>query len=159
MKDGPLRRALKAVARWKYSFELTVTRAIQRRRGTIRFELGGDCRRCAKCCEAPSVRTGRAIWTLPTLRRLFLAWQERVNGFDLVGEDEARRTFTFRCTHFDWETRRCDSYATRPGICRDYPRGLLAQPKPDFFPECGYRPLDPNAAGLLGALMKSRRSR
>ncbi len=29
------------------------------------------------------------------------------------------------CNHFDRENRRCDSYTTRPGWCRDYPRAQL----------------------------------
>jgi hypothetical protein len=84
---------------------------------------------------------GWPTFYLPTLRRLFLAWQERVNGFVLVGRDRTERTFIFRCTHFDVATRSCDSYHSRPGICRDYPRALLAQPDPQMLPGCGYRPV------------------
>ena len=62
-----------------------------------------------------------------------------MNGFELQEARRAERTFVFRCTHFDWDTRRCDSYETRPGICRDYPRALLDQPLPELLPGCGYR--------------------
>ena len=107
----------------------------------VPFRLAGDCRRCARCCEAPAIQVGWPTFYLPTLRRLFLAWQERVNGFVLVGRDRMERTFIFRCTHFDVATRSCDSYDSRPGICRDYPRALLAQPDPQLLPGCGYRPV------------------
>jgi hypothetical protein len=62
------------------------------------------------------------------------------------------RVFVFRCTHFDVATRSCDSYESRPGMCRDYPRALLDQPAPAFFPECGYRPVATNAKRLPAAL-------
>lgn len=62
-----------------------------------------------------------------------------VNGFELVEADRQARAFVFRCTHFDWQTRRCDSYATRPAMCRDYPRVLLDQPWPELFEGCGFR--------------------
>lgn len=147
MKDGPLRRAIKAVARWTYAADLAVTRRLR----PPPFTLGGDCRRCARCCEAPAIRVGWTTWLLPSL---FLAWQRRVNGFELVSRDDAARTFTFRCTHFDAATRSCDSYDSRPGICRDYPRGLLSQSAPDFFPECGFRPIARNAEALRASLEK-----
>jgi hypothetical protein len=83
---------------------------------------------------------------------MFLAWQGHVNGFELVARDVAHRAFVFRCTHFDWGTRSCDSYDSRPGMCRDYPRALLYQPNPEMLPGCGYRPLARNAAGLRAAL-------
>ena len=146
MRDGLLRRTIKAASRWMWSAELVV-----RRRPAV-YDLGGVCRRCARCCEAPAIRVGKLTWYLPLMRRLFLAWQRHVNGFERVSEDDAGRTFTFRCTHFDVATRSCDSYESRPGMCRDYPRALLAQSKPDFFPECGYRPVARNAEQLLAAL-------
>jgi uncharacterized protein len=91
---------------------------------------------------------------MPHLRRAFLAWQRRVNGFELVSRDAARRTFVFDCTHFDRKTRSCDSYASRPGMCRDYPRLLLWQPNPELLPGCGYRPVAPNAAALRESLAR-----
>jgi Fe-S-cluster containining protein len=91
-------------------------------------------------------------WHVPTLRRIFLWWQRQVNGFELVQRDVGSRTVVFRCTHFDWTSRSCDSYASRPGICRDYPRALLWQPTPEMLPGCGYRPVSPRADQLRTAL-------
>lgn len=97
------------------------------------------------------MQVGPLVWRVRAVRRLFLWWQERINGFVLT-ETRPTRTFVFRCTHFDWDTRRCDSYGSRPGMCRDYPRALLDQPSPAFLPGCGYRPIAPNAGGLLREL-------
>ena len=152
MRDGLGRRALKRVALWNFSVNLRVHRAWRRARGERPFVLGGDCRRCARCCEAPAIQAHPVVWHLGTLRRLFLRWQERVNGFVLEGADAASRTFVFRCTHFDPATRACDSYDSRPGMCRDYPRLLLWQPNPEMLPGCGYRPLAPNRLHLEALL-------
>jgi uncharacterized protein len=89
---------------------------------------------------------------MPLARRLFLAWQSRVNGFELVSTDARARLFVFRCSHFDRTTRSCDSYGSRPGVCRDYPRALMWQPDPVLLPACGYRAIPRNAAGLRAAL-------
>jgi hypothetical protein len=152
MRDGAVRRALKAVARWNFYVNVTVTRAVRRWRREPRYRLAGECRRCARCCEEPALQVNVLVWYLPTLRRLFLWWQERVNGFVLHGRHVPQRAFVFKCTHFDWTTRACDSYASRPGVCRDYPRALLDQPAPELLPGCGYRPLAPNAGRLLRVL-------
>jgi hypothetical protein len=152
VRDGGFRRALKRVALWNFQLNVALTRAVRRRRGERPYVLGGDCRRCAACCEAPALQVGRLVWSLPRLRRLFLWWQARVNGFEQTGEDRRSRTFVFRCTHFDPATRLCDSYESRPGVCRDYPRLLLWQPAPELLPGCGYRPVAPNAAALRAAL-------
>jgi hypothetical protein len=37
-------------------------------------------------------------------------------------------------------------------MCRDYPRVLLYQARPEFLPGCGYRAHPPNAIGLRSAL-------
>jgi hypothetical protein len=152
MKDGPVRRAVKLVALANFVVNLRFTRAWRRLRGERPYSLGGDCRRCARCCEAPGIQVGRLSWYLPLLRRLFLLWQRHVNGFVLVERDWTSRSFIFRCTHFDPVTRSCDSYASRPGMCRDYPRLLLYQPSPELLSGCGYRPLAPNALRLGQAL-------
>ena len=143
---------LKAAARAAFHFDLAAARAWLRLRGERPFELGGECRRCAACCEAPAIQANAFVWHMPRLRRLFLLWQRVVNGFELTGSDDRTHVFVFRCTHFDWATRSCDSYASRPGICRDYPRALLRQPGPVLLPGCGYRPVAPNAARLRRAL-------
>jgi hypothetical protein len=127
-------------------------RGLRRVRRADPFVLGGECRRCAACCEAPAVRVHPLVWLSPGLRRLFLAWQSRVNGFELVAAHRTERTFVFRCTHFDPVARACDSYASRPGMCRDYPRLLLAQAHPELLPGCGYRPVARHAARMLRVL-------
>lgn len=152
MRDGPIRRTVKAIARARYFLDLRATRALRRVSGERPFQLGGSCQRCARCCEAPAIQVGRLVWSMPLLRRLFLWWQREVNGFELTGTDRAGRAFVFRCSHFDWASRSCDSYASRPGMCRDYPRALLWQPNPELLPGCGYRPVARNAEALTRAL-------
>jgi uncharacterized protein len=152
MRDGAVRRSLKAAARALFWLNHAMDRRLRRLRGDRPHLLAGACQRCARCCEAPAVRATAAVWRLGTLRRAFLWWQERVNGFELVDTVARQRLFVFRCTHFDWSTRSCDSYASRPGMCRDYPRALLSQSSPEMLPGCGYRALPPNAAGLRVAL-------
>lgn len=152
MQDGPLRRSVKAVARAAFFLNLWTDRRLRRLRGDRPFLLGGDCQRCAACCEAPAIRVHPLVWLAPGLRRIFLWWQEAVNGFVLTEALRSERMFVFRCTHFDAAERSCDSYASRPGMCRDYPRVLLFQPDPEMLPGCGYRPVAPNAARVLRVL-------
>jgi Fe-S-cluster containining protein len=152
MTDGWLRRCVKSVARAAFYLNLWTDRGWRRFRGERPYRLGGACARCAACCEAPAIRVLALVWLSPSLRRAFLRWQEKVNGFVLVGERARERTFVFRCTHFDAVTRSCDSYSSRPGLCRDYPRGLLHQAAPELLPGCGYRPLARNAEALRQAL-------
>lgn len=152
MRDGRLLSAVKWVARARFALDLAAVRAVRRRRGDAFFDLGGECRRCARCCEAPAIRANVWVWHLPRPRAAFLWWQRAVNGFVLLRAEKADRLFVFRCTHFDPATRRCDSYASRPGMCRDYPRALLDQPRPELLPGCGYRPVAPNRGRLLTVL-------
>ena len=152
MKDGPVRLAVKAVARAAFWLNRRADRGLRRARGEPSFALGGACERCAACCEAPGIRVHALVFLAPLLRRLFLRWQEAVNGFVLTQARRSERTFVFRCTHFDAATRSCDSYASRPGMCRDYPRALLFQPQPRMLPGCGYRPVARNAARVLRVL-------
>ena len=148
-------RAVKRVALWRFRADLAVHRVIRRARGERPWRLGGACRRCAECCEAPSIAVGPVTWSLPLVRRAFLWWQRRVNGFELVRTDTDDQAFVFRCAHFDPATRSCDSYDSRPGMCRDYPRLLLWQPNPEILPGCGYRASPPNAEGLRAALERA----
>lgn len=152
MRDGLLLHAVKRAALWSYRANLAADRARRRARGERPWTLGGRCRRSGACCEAPAIAVGRVTWSMPAVRRLFLAWQSRVNGFDLVATDARAHVFVFRCSHFDAATRSCDSYESRPGMCRDYPRLLLWQPNPEMLPRCGYRAIAPNAAGLRASL-------
>jgi uncharacterized protein len=75
MRDGPLRAAVKWVARLRFQADLAAVRALRRRQSPPWFELGGECRRCARCCEAPSIRANAFIWHLRTARAAFLWWQ------------------------------------------------------------------------------------
>ena len=154
MRDGPVRRAVKAVALAAFRVNLAAWRGWRRLRGDRPYRLAGACNLCGECCDAPAIRAGRLVWYLPTQRRLFLWWQRTVNGFELTGRDVAHRVFVFRCTHFDPVTRRCDSYESRPGMCRDYPRAMLDQASPEMFPGCGYRAVAPNAERLTLALRR-----
>jgi Fe-S-cluster containining protein len=92
------------------------------------------------------------LFYFPTPKRAFLWWQRHVNGFVLQRSNREERVFVMSCTHFDRTTRRCDSYASRPFMCRDYPRLLLDQSWPEFFPSCGHRAVNVDAARLSGAL-------
>jgi uncharacterized protein len=148
MRDGAALRTVKRVARACHRVDLAVHRARRRARGERPWALGGACCRSGACCEAPAILAGRLVWSMPTLRWLFLAWQRRVNGFLLTSADPRARAFVFRCTHYDRATRSCDSYGSRPAMCRDYPRHLMWQPNPELLPGCGYRAVAPNADGL-----------
>ncbi|HVO11076.1 MAG TPA: YkgJ family cysteine cluster protein [Vicinamibacteria bacterium] len=154
MCDSLVLAAVKRVALWRFQADLAVHRAVRWARGERPWRLGGDCRRCASCCEAPAIAVGALTWSWWPVRRLFLWWQRRVNGFLPVRAEEEGWTFVFRCTHFDHATRSCDSYASRPGMCRDYPRLLLWQANPELLPRCGYRASPPNAEGLRAALSR-----
>ena len=88
---------------------------------------------------------------LAVLRAPVLWWQRVVNGFTFV-RAEAPSVFVFDCTHFDRGTRRCDSYDSRPAMCRDYPRLLLDSAWPEFLPGCGHRAIDRLGADTLVAL-------
>jgi hypothetical protein len=151
-RDGPVLGAVKAVVRAFWELEYGVRRWLRRARGKERYRLGGACEGCAKCCEAPSVAVGFFTWYFPTIRSLFLSWQRVVNGFELVRAEREDRVFVFACSHFDRKTRRCDSYETRPFMCRDYPRLLLEQPWPELFDGCGYRAIDTEGGRLSGAI-------
>ncbi len=152
MRDGPGRRVLKASALVLFHLNRAPIRLWRRLRRLDHWRLGGECRRCAACCERPGIRANLLLWHMPLLRRLFLAWQRRVNGFVLTGSVPRERLFLFECTHFDRAARSCDSYASRPGMCRDYPRALLAQPFPELLAGCGYRPVLRDAGRMLRVL-------
>ncbi len=152
MRDGLSLRVLKRVLLWQYRADLALQRGLSRLRGERPWTLGGACQRSAQCCEAPAIGIGALTMALPLVRRVFLAWQRRVNGFELARVDSETRLFVFHCTHFDRVSRSCDSYRSRPGICRDYPRNLMWQVNPELHPRCGYRARPPNAAGLTAAI-------
>jgi Fe-S-cluster containining protein len=152
LKDGKVRSAVKAFALGVYSVRLALHRIHKRANGDIPYELGGACALCAKCCEAPGIQVDVLTWYVPLFRRIFLSWHRYVNGFEHLEKRRRERAFIFRCTHFDTKTRRCDSYHSRPGMCRDYPRGLLEQANPELFEGCGFKPLARNRVELLSEL-------
>jgi uncharacterized protein len=152
MRDGAIRRVVKAVALAHFVANCTLDRAVRRLRGERFYRLSGGCQRSGLCCESPAIRATWWLWYIPTFRRAFLWWQRVVNGFELMETDPRGRVFVFRCGHFDPVSRRCDSYGSRPGMCRDYPRVQLTQPNPELFPGCGYRLIAPNAESLRRAL-------
>ncbi len=152
MKDGAVRGTLKRIALVCFTVSLRLSRWQRQQEGSTPYDLGGSCQGCGTCCEAPAIRVGRATWYLPTLRYLFLRWHETVNRFHVQSTSAGERTFVFTCDHFDWSARRCDSYESRPGLCRDYPRALMDQSAPILFPDCGYRALSVNRQELVRIL-------
>ncbi|MFO0597525.1 MAG: YkgJ family cysteine cluster protein [Myxococcaceae bacterium] len=153
MRDGLGLRVVKAIARVVKAIDLGLLRVFQRARGQQRYRLLGSCNGCGKCCEAPSIQVSKATWHLPNSRALFLLWQKMVNGFELTGTDARFRVFTFRCTHYDPVTKRCDSYDSRPLMCRDYPYLQTFEAIPRLFPECSHVVQDKKAEQLRAALV------
>lgn len=152
MRDGPVRRLVKALVRRVNAFDLAVTRAAGPK---ARYRLLGACNGCGKCCETPGISVRKFIWYLPLARATFLWWQRVVNGFELLNVDKKSRTFFFNCTHFDRVTRQCDSYESRPNMCRDYPRNLTFEAVPPLFDECSYVVQDVNADVLRAELIRA----
>ena len=152
MKDGVGRGALKRIALAVFTVSLRLSRWQRRQEGSTPYELGGSCGGCGTCCEAPAIRVGCATWYLPTLRYVFLWWHETVNRFHLQSTNKSERTFVFTCDHFDWSAQRCDSYESRPGMCRDYPGALMDQPAPVLFADCGYKAVATNHNDLVHIL-------
>jgi Fe-S-cluster containining protein len=158
VRDGWARRAVKAVARAWSGADLWVTRLLLRARGEPRYRLAGTCNGCGRCCESPAIRAGWLAWRLPRWRALVLWWHRVVNGFELTETDARFRLFVFRCTHYDAATRQCDSYSSRPLLCRDYPKNLLYEALPQLFPECSHGVVAKNAEKLKAALERTQLS-
>jgi len=152
MKDNLTRRSIKFVARLRYLTDLKITRLILRLKGQPRYRLRGQCNRCGACCETPMIRMVAPLFHLRSARWLMRLWHEKVNGFEPIGEDKQTHALIFRCTHWDPDTKRCDSYRSRPGLCRDYPRPLLYHPVPDFLDSCGYYAQHKNASKIRARL-------
>lgn len=154
MRDGALRRQIKRPVRWLYLLAARWRRRRLERRGDLRFRLTGTCSACGACCERPSLHLGWLDWYLPFRRRLIVAWQRTVNGFELLSERPRTRTLELRCTHFDPTTRRCDSYGSRPGMCRDYPRIHEEGVSAELLPGCSHRLVLRRSADMLEALRR-----
>jgi uncharacterized protein len=152
MPDGPLRKVLKKLLRALYLWELRVRRARLRALRQDTYRLAGSCAGCARCCEEPSITLSALVWYLVPLRKLLVLYQWHMNRFELVRSEPQARLLAFRCAHFDVNTRLCDSYDSRPGVCMDYPRYQLDQAWPELFDECGYRAVARGAEGLSEAL-------
>lgn len=144
--------ALRTLFAYCYRIDTSVTRWLQDRRGSVLYEVRGDCRRCGGCCDTPMLAVSRLIYHSNRIRRAFLWWQEKVNGFVFLREEHEGHVFVFRCSHFDPATRLCACYRTRPGVCRDYPKNLLDSPSPEFLDTCGYYPHYRNADAFKEAL-------
>ncbi len=91
-------------------------------------------------------------WRLGILRAPFLWWQRVVNGFEFLRTELGSRVVVFRCTHYEPTTKRCDSYESRPLLCRDYPLEHTFDAMPQLFDECSLRMVDKRAAVLLRSL-------
>lgn len=152
MKDGVLRIAVKWMVRTWTSFDLAVTRRIS---PPPRYRLTGSCNSCGKCCEAPSFQVGRVTFHLKPLRSLVIAWQRLINGFEFTGVEARIRVLVFKCTHYDPATKQCDSYSSRPLMCRDYPRNLAFEAVPSLFDECSHGIVDVNAESFRAALAQA----
>jgi uncharacterized protein len=152
MRDGRKLAAIKAVVRLVWTIELGLRRLFGRRWRRRFWRLRGACNACGACCAEPTIRASGLIWHLPGAGRLFVAWQSRVNGFELLRSDAETRELVFRCTHFAQDSKRCDSYATRPSMCRDYPTLLLGQGWPELFPGCGHRIVARRPHGLAAGI-------
>ena len=152
MRDGPVRQTVKLIARTCNRIDLRVTRKLRPSTGRLRYRLAGTCNGCGQCCESPMIKPIRVVAALQFATVVFLWWQRVVNGFAWVRTDHKKGIFVFNCTHYDPETKLCDSYQSRPGMCRDYPQVLFDAPIPRFLPDCSYYAVDRRAAGFKALL-------
>ena len=156
MKDGLVRGAVKRITRIGYLGELNIRRRLQSSQSD--YELAGDCSSCGACCETPAVQMSPLLLRFKTIRGAVVLWQKWVNGFELIGRDRRHGILIFRCSHFDPETKLCDSYDSRPGACRDYPRNLIEDPLPEFPEACTFHAISRNAERIRDSLSDLRLS-
>lgn len=154
MRDNLAQKLIKNTLRHYYLFTLWLYRQNQKRKGRPKYILTGKCEGCGKCCENPAIKVGFFVAHFKSFRAIYVWWQKKINGFVYQRENAETQVLYFICTHWDPQTRLCDSYDSRPGMCRDYPRNLLYSSIPDFFKECGYKPIDKNAEKFKLALDK-----
>lgn len=152
MKDGTIRTIIKRIALLCYSIDLKSTRGIKAFRGEPLYRLNGFCNQCGACCKSPMIPVFSPFFFIKPIHRIIRAWHRWVNAFEYVGEDRKSQILIFRCTHWDPITKMCDSYNTRPGMCRDYPRNLIYSPNPTFLEPCSYYAIDKNADRMRAAL-------
>jgi Fe-S-cluster containining protein len=150
MKDGPVRISIKFLVRLGYLCEVRIRRRLQSKQRE--FELAGHCSNCRACCETPAVQMSPLLLRFRSIRGAVVCWQKWVNGFELIGRDRKHGILIFRCTHFDPESKLCDSYSSRPGACRDYPCNLLHDPLPQFPEACTFHAVSHNAERIRESL-------
>ena len=155
MTDSLAQRILKRMAWWRYAVDLWVTRAVMKYRSEERYVLRGTCNRCGRCCEHPGIQMNEISFHIDFMRNWLILWQEKINGFVLLKEKKSDATLTFTCSHFDPNTKLCDCYSSRPGMCRDYPLNQIYSVNPRFFPECGFYAVDKQAQSFRIALEKT----
>ena len=133
-------------------------RALRRRRGAPWFELGGECRRCARCCEAPSIRANALVWHLRIGARglsLVAAGGQRLRaaGGPAAGAHVRVPVHPLRLADRGsaTATRRARASA---GTIR---APCSISPLPELLPGCGYRASDARrAAGCSPCWTSSR---
>lgn len=146
-------RILRRVAAGCYAVDVRVSRWLAAwREGKPAYEIRGACTHCGACCQTPTLALPAVMYRIRTIRRLVIAWQVHVNRFQLLQDDRTERALVFRCPHYDAEHGRCRCYATRPGMCRDYPQSLVMAANPEFFASCGYYAHYRNADAMREAL-------
>jgi Fe-S-cluster containining protein len=142
MRDGSIRKTIKFIARLRYSMEV----ALQF------YDLAGSCAGCGSCCETPMIQVYPPLFYFKSIRWVLKTWHDRINGFEFVDEDRKGKCLIFRCAHLDLQTRQCDSYDSRPGLCRDYPRNQLDFANPGFLDGCTYQAVLKNGEALGASL-------
>ncbi|MCU0242163.1 MAG: YkgJ family cysteine cluster protein [Vicinamibacteria bacterium] len=155
MRDTRWLSIVKRIARAAWSLDRRLGRLGSRDLRQERFVLTGGCSGCGACCERPSIQVPFVVFHAPLMRRAFLWWQRAINGFVFVAQERTPRMFVFQCTHYDPARRLCDSYDSRPGICRDYPAFLLSGIAPALFPSCGFRAILRDAERWKAALSRA----
>ena len=136
----------------RYMADLKITRMISSARGFRKYDLGGFCKSCGKCCKTPMIPIYPLFFYFKTFRWLVLKWHHMINGFKFIGEDRGQKCYIFQCTHYVSENGQCDSYESRPGMCRDYPKNLLDSAAPIFIEGCGHQAILKSSVRLQQAL-------
>lgn len=138
MKDSRIIRAIKRVSYWRWRADTAFTRMILKRRGEPMWKLNGTCNGCGACCTTPMIQIYPPLFYFKSIRWMIITWHRIVNGFEYIDQNRREKYFIFKCTHYDPETKLCDSYDSRPGMCRDYPTNLLYFSNPEFLDDCSY---------------------
>jgi Fe-S-cluster containining protein len=152
MQDGFIRKTIKFTARMRYSLDVALSRRIKSARGERFFDLAGSCKGCGRCCDTPVIQVYPPLFYFKSVRWAMKTWHGLINGFECIAENRRAKCLVFRCTHLDPRTRRCDSYDSRPGLCRDYPRNQLDSANPEFLEGCGYRAVLKNSEAMSASL-------